>query len=286
MPGLTTATDRRTVTAIASERVRDLLTGPPRPVEVVATGPAAVYLSVGRELLAVVAPAGVRLPCAVVLTGHPGVSVAVGDTVEVGGGTVAGVVVAGEVVAVEVAQWFDPHVRLAGYDAAAVERLAAMVGVEEPGGADPLVESGAIDGLAAALAGGGDLAAAVAVLVGRGTGLTPAGDDVLAGTLAALRAVGDHAADRLGREVTDAVGPGGARTTRLSAALLEAAADGAVIPPAERVLRAVATGPLLVDRAVPALLAVGHTSGWHLAAGLAVGAARAAGVGAGPEGGP
>jgi hypothetical protein len=284
MPILTTATDPRTVTAIASVRVRDLLSARPRPAEVVAGGPSAVYVSVGGDLLAVVSPPGVRLPCALVLAGRPGLSIAAGDALVVGGGAVEGLVFAGDVSTVTVAQWFDPHVRLAGYDTAAVARLAAAVGAEAAGGADPFVEAGAVDRMADALAGSGDLREAVEALVGRGTGLTPAGDDVLAGALAALRAVRDDAADRLGRAVGAAAGAGGSRTTRLSAALLEAAGDGAVIPQAERVLRALAAGALHVDRAVPALLAVGHTSGWHLAAGLAVGAAHA--VGGGPRSRP
>ena len=281
MPSLTPTTDPRTLTAIASVRVRDLLTGSSQQAEVVATGPSAVYLSVGGVLLAVVAPAGVRLPCAVVLAGHPRLTVAAGDAVVVGGDAVAGMLVAGEAVTLAVARWFDPHVQLAAYDAAAVARLAATVGAAGPGGADPLVETGAVDALAGALAGTAELTEAVAGLVGRGTGLTPAGDDVLAGALAGLCAVGDDAATRLRDEVAAAVGTDGRRTTRLSAALLEAAGDGAVIPQAERVLRALAAGPMQVDAAVPALLAVGHTSGWHLAAGLAVGASHAVGAGAG-----
>ena len=77
------------------------------------------------------------------------------------------------------------------------------------------------------------------------------------------------------------------RTTRLAAALLAAADAGAASPEAEAVLRALAQPrgadpraerphrPDDLAWAAHRLLGVGHTSGWYLAAGLAVGAAHA-----------
>jgi hypothetical protein len=272
--------------------VRDLLTGPVRPAAVVAAGPRAAYLDVGGRLVAVVAAGGVRLPCAVVLVdpaalppgvavsgpAGPGPALAIG-TESADGSALAvgeGAVHVGGHRAVAVRRWFDPRVRLTGLDPAAVARLRATVRARPCG--DALLPAGAAGRLAEQLADGRHRAA-VSELVGRGTGLTPAGDDLLAGALAALRAARSPAADGLGAAAR-ALAPG--RTSHLSAALLAAADEGAVVPEAEAVLRALVPAPAAgvavgaaVDRAAGRLLGVGHTSGWHLAAGLAVGAAHA-----------
>jgi hypothetical protein len=250
----------------ASVLVRDLLVGPVRPAAVVATGPRATYLDVGGRLLAVVAADGVRLPCAAML--GPGGRPPTGPDLAVGDG---GVYRAGRRVAA-VGSWFDPRVRVGQVDYGAVGWLAAALCGRRRD--DALLPGAAIDRLAFAWGGDG-LDAAVAGLVGRGSGLTPAGDDLLAGALAALRALapGSAEATRLAAAVRRWA-PG--RTTRLSVALLEAADQGAVIPEAAAVLRALVP-PAPVDRlgeALDRLVGVGHTSGWHLAAGLVVGACR------------
>ncbi len=134
---------------------------------------------------------------------------------------------------------------------------------------DPLLPPDAVDRFAAALA-SGDARGAVGPLLGRGAGLTPAGDDLVAGALAALRAVAPDSppADALGAAVRALAQD---RTTRLSSALLAAADEGAVIPEAAAVLRAL-SGVGDLDAALGRLAAVGHTSGSYLAAGLLVGA--------------
>lgn len=250
--------------ASASVLVHDLLAGPVRPASVVATGSMATYLDVDGRIVPLVAAGGVRLPGAALLP--PGLPPPPGDLAVGEGGIHQG----GRVL-VAVHRWFDPRVRLGAIDAVAVDRLATYL-AGRPGG-DPLLPADAPDLLASALADGvGSVESAVADLVGRGTGLTPAGDDLLAGTLAVLRARALPQADGL----ADAIrrhAPG--RTTRLSASLLEAADQAAVIPQVEGVLRALATDPGRVPAAAEALLPVGHTSGWHLAAGLAVGASHA-----------
>ncbi|MGH9191387.1 MAG: DUF2877 domain-containing protein, partial [Acidimicrobiales bacterium] len=63
-------------------------------------------------------------------------------------------------------------------------------------------------------------------------------------------------------------------TTRLSAALLDAADVGGLVPEAAAMLRALAGGGG-VETAADRLIALGHTSGWHLAAGLLVGVVHA-----------
>ena len=229
--------------------VHGVLVGPVRRATVIAAGPEATYVAVGDDLVALVARRGVRLPCAVVLAGDE--PPPVGDDLALGEGSVWD----GDRPVATVRRWFDPRVRLTSVDPAATRRLAARV--QATPAPDPAVPNDAVAALAA------DPDASVDDLLGRGGGLTPAGDDLLAGCLAALRARRAPAAEALGRAVRGRA-PG--RTSRLSAALLAAADQGAVVPEAAAVLR---DEPGAADR----LLALGHTSGWYLAAGLAVGCA-------------
>jgi Protein of unknown function (DUF2877) len=261
----------------ASVLVRDLLTGPVRAAAVVAAGPAATYLDVEGRLVAVVGAGGVQLPCAVIVSGTfvaaPSLTPRPGsggrhhnDALTVGGGAIR----QDGRPALAVGRWFDPRVRVSRIDPEARARFATMV--RSHGQVDALLPAEAVDRLADDLAAGNAYRAVVALL-GLGTGLTPAGDDLVAGALAALRAVGSPAAQGLGRAVR-ALAP--AATTRLSAALLEASDAGAVVPEAAAVLRSLAgTDAGSLDRATRRLVGLGHTSGWHLAAGLLVGVTHA-----------
>ena len=101
----------------------------------------------------------------------------------------------------------------------------------------------------------------VAALVGRGDGLTPLGDDVLCGWLAAHRSAGVETP-----AVDDAVRRALPRTTTLSATLLECALAGEVADLAGDYLRTLATPSAAVARA--ALVRLGHSSGAGLAHGI------------------
>jgi Protein of unknown function (DUF2877) len=264
--------------AAASVLVRDLFIGPVRAAAVVAAGSAATYLDVEGRLLAVVGAGGVQLPCAVV-SGRSTVTSSLTSRSESGGrhhhddlAVGAGAIHHDGRPIVAVCRWFDPKVRVPIIDSRAIDRFATLVGRRRQ--VDPMLPANAVERLAEDLA-AGDAHGAVAALLGRGTGLTPAGDDLLAGALAALRARGSPAADALGRAVR---GMARAATSRLSAALLDAADAGAVVPEAAAVLRALAGfGPSSLDAATGRLVALGHTSGWHLAAGLLVGVTQARG---------
>ena len=123
-----------------------------------------------------------------------------------------------------------------------------------------------------------DPEAAVATRLGRGPGLTPAGDDELCGALAGLAlfgTAGSRAAEFDGAE------PDGARlreavlarltdrraTTSLSAALLRRAVAGDGLPELQRLGEALC-GRGSVAAATEAVLRIGHSSGAALAAGL------------------
>jgi hypothetical protein len=99
-----------------------------------------------------------------------------------------------------------------------------------------------------------------ALLVGRGSGLTPLGDDVVCGWVAMHRAAGVDTPDHDAR--VRALLP---RTTRLSAALLECALQGEVLPQFSAYVSALGTPG--EEAATAALAAVGHTSGLGLLAG-------------------
>ena len=113
----------------------------------------------------------------------------------------------------------------------------------------------------------GALRTPVADLVGAGAGLTPYGDDVLCGWLAAHRALGRPTpdADRAVRGLLP-------RTTLLSATLLDCALHGEVLP--EYAAYLTALGTPAEPAATDALVAVGGSSGagllegarWALAA--------------------
>jgi hypothetical protein len=193
----------------------------------------------------ILARGAVHVPCGIATALAVLPEVAVGAPVEAGGGVLrAGALSVG----------VD---RLVGFalprlDAAAGDRLRAL---------DPDLSPARdqLPALALARLAAGD-PDAVPDLVGRGDGLTPVGDDVLAGWLVTARATGREIS-----AMTAAVRAQLHRTTSLSATLLRHAADGEAIAPFRT---AVATGDA---DAVAGLLAVGHTSG----AGMLLGATLA-----------
>ncbi|GAA3680994.1 hypothetical protein GCM10022237_45050 [Nocardioides ginsengisoli] len=225
--------------------LRTLLDGPAASGTVVHAGAQAVYADLGGRVVGVLARGAVHVPCAIATTLPSLPEITVGAPVTAAGGMLT---VGAMSVGVD---------RLVGFalpalDAAATERLRVL----DPD-LSPARDQLPVSALERLAAGDPD---AVPALVGRGDGLTPVGDDVLAGWLVTARATGrDHA------PVTAAVRAHLHRTTSLSATLLLHAADGEAIAPFRT---AVASGDA---DAVAGLLAVGHTSG----AGMLLGATLA-----------
>jgi hypothetical protein len=126
-------------------------------------------------------------------------------------------------------------------------------------------------------------------LLGRGPGLTPEGDDLLAAAVATLRTLGPAAgvadaslAGLLAALVPDRAAGMAGKTTALAATLLELAARGQVAEPAGRLLDLGPGGELAWPGALRRLERLGHGSGrayalgigaaaWLLAAGGGVG---------------
>ncbi len=267
----------------ASTRTRHLVAGPRRAGTVLGVFPTAVYVgfraSAGDEVMVVETADGLRLPRAATLAATsadgPLRAVRAGDDAYVGDGRLG----AGPL-ALDVVRWWSPRpprlMTSPAYDARlhAVSRLTPDLPAELERRLGSLVASL----MASQDTSGSGLAAAATALLGLGEGLTPQGDDVLAGLLVTLHAATATRpmACRLGDVVA---GQAAARTTTLSAALLRDAADGFAAPALVDLVdalhdtgRGVPTGRPTTHRTladvVVRLLAVGHTSGAALAHGV------------------
>jgi hypothetical protein len=122
-------------------------------------------------------------------------------------------------------------------------------------------------------------AAAVRDLLGRGPGLTPEGDDLLAavaGTLAVLGPAMEHDGSTLSA-VLEALAPIPGRTTALSATLLTLALERRLPEPAGRLLDLTGAGETAWPAALARLERLGHGSGRAYAAGIAATAVLLAG---------
>lgn len=245
----------------APPRVRDRLRRcPDGPVPVLHTGPAATYVDVGGWAVGVVTPAATRVPCALRLAGHRACGPTDFASEGIPGGPVTAYLEGGSL-------------HLGGHRLP----MGRSVDVRAPRGVPrrcTRTTANSVTVLATPPAAVAEFvsihlprrldATAADQLLGRGPGLTPLGDDVLAGWLAVHRLVGVATP-----EVDEVLAGARARTTLVSATLLDCAAHGEVVPEFARWLAALATSD--ARRCLDALLTVGATSG----AGLAVGAAVA-----------
>lgn len=257
------------IPAAAASAVADLLRGPDRTGRVLAVTPHAVLVSVdppsdagsatGAELLCLAGPRAVRLPCALLL--GPGLPAAApGQRVDVGSGRVR--LPASTVV---VRRWWPTPEPVLAHPVLAAARRGSL---DPPALTDGLDER--TRRLTDALGTGGPpLGPAVRALLGRGPGLTPSGDDVLAGAVVTLRAARHAVADNLAGVVAGCRPH--ERTTAISAALLDHAARGHCIPEVAGLLAALERADSDVSAARHRLLAVGHSSGAALLHGVYAG---------------
>ncbi|XGX80025.1 hypothetical protein LQK93_02846 [Terrabacter sp. BE26] len=262
--GTNAGLDRVRLPAAVSPLVAAELTGSPQRRRVLAAFPSCLYVELGahERVLAVLASDAVLLPI--------GVRVAVPSSelhwgIEPGADIVVG----------------EGRVCLPRVDVVATRPLRpgrVLPTAVGGGAAVPLPDAGVLGDLAHALTAaalaGRSVEPDVRGLVGAGRGLTPSGDDALCGVLLSLSAVESPDARRALASVRTVVRSVLPRTTSLSAALLVAAADGYAVPDVARLVTLLvgsgSTAPDLVER----VLAIGHTSGRDLLAGVS-GALRA-----------
>lgn len=277
------------ITAAAAAPVLPLLHGPVRTGTVLGALTQAVILGVdtadGPRVLSLLAPVAAAVPNGLRvgaadagILGRP----RPGDAVSVGAGRIA--LCGAEV---RVVRTWTCRVRRIAVQRRGVDTVADLAAPRPLGVTGELVAAlqSALESIptapAAAVPPEADraLRAAVRQLIGRGLGLTPGGDDVVAGALCGLRATGATgvaralAADALAdvTAVTD-------RTTLLSADLLRLAAHGDACLEVLGVLRAAHRDRDILQPnysaltvAIDRLLRVGHTSGTDLATGLVIG---------------
>lgn len=113
------------------------------------------------------------------------------------------------------------------------------------------------------------LARAATLLVGLGPGLTPSGDDVLAGVMLALSIAGRTTTrDALWHALTPELD---ALTVPISAMHLSAAADGMASELMHALLEAILTNSENLGPSLRAAARTGHTSGWDTIAGIVLG---------------
>ena len=149
----------------------------------------------------------------------------------------------------------DTWLRLAGEPRTEhVARCRRRLSPTDPGRLDALTSPDPADG--------------VARVLGRGPGLTPAGDDVLCGLLAGARLFG-RGADAVIGAVRRNLATRPRATTALSRQLLLAACAGHGLPQLQRLADELCSGGSAeVQSALAATTAIGHSSGDALAAGL------------------
>lgn len=265
MPSVTPP--RRVLPAAVSVLSAAVVGGEPVPATVLGVHGPALYLDVAGRVLPVVTTDAVPLPTALRLA--------------VAGGSLRWRVVAGDVVPVGDGRVVLPGLELVvsrTWRPARVRRVpASALSAPPAGGGD---EGWLADGIRALFSGVvcsgggpgshlstrlgmGGCADGVAGLLGRGPGLTPSGDDALAGALLVAHALGS--AGPLAAAVRARLDA----TTAVSAALLDAAADGFAARDVVTLVDAALAGDETAVAAVlPRVLALGHSSGRDLVTGI------------------
>jgi hypothetical protein len=258
------------VAAAGPAWVRDLISRPVRLVDVLGRFATALYMRLaGGEVIALLSSDAVRLPIGLILPT---------SSREFPLTCLSGPVVVGSGV-VQIRSWSCRVSRLVSLRASAAltpdRRACEHVRrrLADCQSADPdlrLPDALPDDALPPEVA--ADL---VRRLLGVGPGLTPAGDDVLAGLLVGLWSFGQRA-EPLRLTVLAGLAAG---TTDLSAALLRCAARGESIPQVNQLLRAMSGSAWQgrLDHAMDDLIRVGHTSGAALATGVLAAATMAIG---------
>lgn len=257
------------IPGVASTAIYGLVSAAGTQATVLGTSAHAVWLLVDDRVLVVSTSDSTRLPNGVQIAAGSSSDlfrmVHHGATIDIGHGRIML-----EGLAVTITRWWDPRPTLTATTepdlAAAINGLATQVPDVDP---TPLQTA-----LIANSAGG--ILHSARLLLGKGPGLTPEGDDYLAGALAGTRLLGEALRrDRIAALIAGVSVPlaklADARTTSFSASLIHSALRGQVAEPAGTLLRAL-TGRGDIESSHQHLLDVGHSSGPALAAGIVMAA--------------
>lgn len=254
---------------VASTAIRDVLSDSQTRGIVLGTASHAVWLLVDGDVIVASTHDATRLPNGVEIVADTAEDAF--QTVHHGAPATVGLgQLLFEGLTIDVVRWWDPRPVLRSTSATQLaEAIAGLPATVPDLESQPLL---------AALSAGSATAILVAAesLIGRGPGLTPEGDDYLAGALAATRTLGDALGRADATAMLDAIADplterAHFRTTTFSAALIHHAIRGRVAAPAASMLRAL-TGRGDIADSYEDLTHVGHTSGPALAAGMILGA--------------
>ncbi len=258
----------REILGASSPLTGTVVAGPSRQAVVLASFPTAVYLAVGahHEVLPILASDALMLPTAVRLSAAGrdlDWGVEPGDTVTVGRSEIRLPSLHVRVVR----EWRPARVRAVPNvaETALLSELAEMASshVRTP----ELMDQAAAVCRAARCGDDPEVRRSTSELLGAGQGLTPSGDDALCAVLLVLCGLGDPAPiARLGAAVRDRW----TATTSLSASLLDVSSKGYAVPEVATLVEATLRGDVAEARvALASTLAIGHSSGTDLVAGLA-----------------
>ncbi|WP_338748915.1 DUF2877 domain-containing protein [Janibacter alittae] len=256
--------------AAAPRWVRDLLAAGSGEATVVHAGPDALYLALDSDVLAITTRAAVQVPCALRTTLSTTADLSASGEVPPVGTAIP--IVARRVhlsgATVRIGRTIDttaPRIDPATAPAMA-ERLSAALGPGHARARAELPEAGL--GLLEAAE-----PDAVVALLGRGSGLTPVGDDVLCGWLATMVAASYPGVAPVAERVIDLADH---RTTALSATLLRRSVHAEVVPQFGQLLTALAHPSTNPAESLASVTRIGHTSGDGLVLGLALALAHLA----------
>jgi hypothetical protein len=250
------------VPVVASSAVAPRLRTPATG-RVLAVFPAAVYVRLDDgTVLALVTSDGLRLPSALVVAAAAGELPFARHRAGATAAVADGALLLDGVRYRSVRTWTPRSTTDGALRADAVEALAGRLPPSPHTGEVAVRLATGAGALAAALRTGTGLERAADLLLGLGPGLTPAGDDLLAGVLltSAHLGTGLPSLSAHVRQRADA-------TTALSADLLGHAAGGRAAPPVLGLLDAL-TGRRPVGPALTELVALGSTSGFDTATGV------------------
>jgi hypothetical protein len=258
------------IAAAASSGVADLLDGPLRRGHLLGSSGHVAWVEFDGRVVVIGDPDSVRLPNGIVTT-EAITPLLVPSDPEISIGR--GGIIVGRQHAIRVLRRWDPRPVLP-----AVNRLVTL-GIIRNAAGD--VEAMGDSGLGGALASRNSarVVGSASRLMGRGPGLTPEGDDLLAAALASYLLMSEslrrEAAIRLVASVSGLLMERSERrTTALASSLLAHALTGGVVVPIADLLRAIC-GRGEVSAALETLCTVGHSSGPAYAAGVFAGAAAA-----------